>query len=122
MLNPYNIFIKYNQKEGHERPTITRTAKRIGVSPNTLYAWLTGKKRPRRVNLLVLANHLKISENDAMALIERSSAIAKAGHKLPFGIMVTWDMLTNSYARLLNGQDPFPKDLQKSHTGRIEYD
>lgn len=122
MQNPYNIFCKDDHVEGKERPTITRTADRIGVSHNTLYNWLTGKKQPRPYNLAILANHLNCTHQETRDIIKRCSDIVKAGYKLPFGVMVTWDMLKNSHARLLAGQHPFPPDTSNLYKDRIEYD
>lgn len=118
MKNPFSIYVHETEK----RPTINRVAKKLGITDMALYKWYFKGATPRKANLGMLANYMQCTTAEALETVTRCHDITKAGYKLPNGLMIYKDMLKNSHARLLAGNDPFPPNTSIYERGRIEYD
>lgn len=112
----------FYEKEDEKRPTISKTARRIFVTPRSALKWFTKGVMPRNIYIGMLASHLNATHDEVRAMFKRCHDITNAGYTLPFGIMVGKDMLINSHKRFLDGKHPFPQNESIRDIGHIEYD
>ncbi|MGV8130834.1 MAG: hypothetical protein ACP5N7_01910 [Candidatus Pacearchaeota archaeon] len=113
--NPYDYAPMYEDETQH-RQTINVLAPRLGVSAQAMYRWYNKNIMPRRVNILCLARLISCTEEEAKATITRAHAIIKAGHKLPYGLIIEKDMLKQSYIDLLNGKKYLEFEVSQNYS------
>lgn len=118
MKNPNDIYVHEKEK----RLTITTLAKNLLVTPRSVLKWFTKGVMPRKVYIHMLSVYFNTTHDEIINMLTRCHDITNAGYKIPFGQIVSLNMLRNSHNRLKAGNDPFPPDTSIYATDRIEYD